>query len=484
MDSYRGFPVDTADDTAFRDDFDGGFDASLDEDFVPEPPPSPVGQDERRMQVRAYNHWASLLGDRPFPTIAQYEKHRSAELEPNSVMLDFSQGIENPAVAFLGDKLAQECGNGRPIRRLSDVPGRSLLSRITDHYMQIIANEAPIGFEAEFVNQRGSTYAYRGILLPFSQDGETIEHILGVINWKELADQATTDALLLELDAAIGEGAATRVPGDAPDLSAWADGPDEMALLPGVHSVLDEGGLDRDVLDLSAFDGPGLVSVVLPEPGFGQLVDIAPEPVIDGVEIAGDDGDLDLAASLALARASAEAARTSQDRTRHALYDAIGMAYDFALAAFAEPRALATIMADAALTMQERAPMTPLVKLVFGGGYDKTRLTEYATALGHARRIGIEAGALADYLLAVPGGLKGVVAEERRFKRAGTPRRAPDASALVRRLRKLPAHALAPEGEEFAVVLMRRAAGGEIQFLGEIADDAGLLQRAARRLSR
>jgi hypothetical protein len=37
------------------------------------------------------------------------------------------------------------------------VPSRSLLSRLTDHYLQIIANSAPIGFEAEFVGQRGYT---------------------------------------------------------------------------------------------------------------------------------------------------------------------------------------------------------------------------------------------------------------------------------------------------------------------------------------
>ena len=28
-----------------------------------------VGQDERRMQVRAYNHWASLLDNRNFPAL-------------------------------------------------------------------------------------------------------------------------------------------------------------------------------------------------------------------------------------------------------------------------------------------------------------------------------------------------------------------------------------------------------------------------------
>ena len=78
-----------------------------------------------------------------------------------------------------------------------DVPSRSLLSRITDHYLQILANQAPIGFEAEFVKQRGRNVLYRGILLPFSSDDDTIDFIYGVINWKELADQHTTDELLL-----------------------------------------------------------------------------------------------------------------------------------------------------------------------------------------------------------------------------------------------------------------------------------------------
>ncbi len=40
-----------------------------DEENVREMPPEAIGQDERRMQVRAYNHWASLLGDATFPSI-------------------------------------------------------------------------------------------------------------------------------------------------------------------------------------------------------------------------------------------------------------------------------------------------------------------------------------------------------------------------------------------------------------------------------
>ena len=58
----------------FRDreeDFDDDYVEEDDTDL--DPPPSPVGQDERRMQVRAYNHWATLLGDLNFPHISDLE---------------------------------------------------------------------------------------------------------------------------------------------------------------------------------------------------------------------------------------------------------------------------------------------------------------------------------------------------------------------------------------------------------------------------
>ncbi|MEE4289312.1 MAG: hypothetical protein V2J14_08080, partial [Erythrobacter sp.] len=198
-------------------------------------PPAAIGQDERRMQVRAYNHWASLLGERSYPSIEDLEPENLPDFGPYSVLLDFSAGIEDPVVQFLGPLLAAECGASTGIEHLSDVPARSLLSRITDHYLQIMANEAPIGFEAEFVNQRGASILYRGILLPFSSDDESIDFIYGVINWKEMADAATADELLLEIDQALEADAIDGTDEDylahaplrreADPIANWADSP-------------------------------------------------------------------------------------------------------------------------------------------------------------------------------------------------------------------------------------------------------------------
>ena len=133
--------------------------------------------------------------------------------------------------------------------------------------------------------------------------------------------------------------------------------------------------------------------------------------------------------------------------------------------------------------------MTPVVKLVFGADYDKTRLTEYAAALTHARRLELPRGALGEYLAKAEGGLKGVVAAERRLRKeeAGKTVEPADSPrvALARKLRAMPGQAfesIEPEGSEFALVMIRRTDDGEVIMLGEVPDDVALVERAARRL--
>jgi hypothetical protein len=102
----------------------------------------------------------------PTPRSRISSPHNLDDFGPHSVLLDFTGGSDDPEIAFIGRALRTECELERRHPRISDVPSRSLLSRLTDHYLQIIANRAPIGFEAEFVSQRGVNTMYRGILMP------------------------------------------------------------------------------------------------------------------------------------------------------------------------------------------------------------------------------------------------------------------------------------------------------------------------------
>jgi hypothetical protein len=453
MDSYRDFPS----------DFDMG--------SATEAPPADdvalaIGSDERRMHVRAYNYWVSLLDGRDFPSIEDLEPADLQDFSPHSVLLDFTCGGENPAIPYIGAEIRDEGGLDDDTRTIADVPSGSLLSRLTDHYLQIIANRAPIGFEAEFANQRGETICYRGILLPFSSDGDTIDFIYGVINWKK------------------GDGGAESEP-----ISAEVAVPEPIAE-PAEQAELD-GAADEIAADEPAAD----------EPEFGAVSD---EPVADGPfeavaedhpawedgPLAGAEGEIlpdielgenaGLADRLWAARETAESAKAGEGRTRAALYRALSLAYDFAIAAGRNPEDYAELLEESGVKAQARAPMTPIVKLVFGIDYDKARLTEFAAALSYAQRHEIGLCAFQDFIEKQPGGLKALVAAERQARR---PDAKPDTRGETARaqLRAAPPIALAdvPDAEEFALVLTRRGPDGRHEAVAVI-DDEALVERAIR----
>ena len=335
MDSYRDFPSD--------------FEPASEVAGPDEPTVAAIGSDERRMHVRAYNYWVSLLDGRDYPSIEDLEPGDLVDFAPHSVLLDFTSGRDDPATPYIGVAIRAECDLDDEVRTIADVPSRSLLSRLTDHYMQIIANRAPVGFEAEFVHQRGDNLCYRGILMPFSSDE------------------------------------------------------------------------------------------------------------------------------------SAEAVKAAESRSRDALYRALASAYDFALASKHEPEAYAELLEESGVKAQARAPMTPIVKLVFGIDHDKSRLTEYAAALSYAERMTVEAGGFLALIDGHAGGLKSLVAAERQARR---PEPKPDTKTEKARERLRSARPLSldelPADDEFALVLTRRSDSGGHEVVAVVGDPA-LVERAIRR---
>ena len=441
MDSYREYPSDF--------DLPSVSDASPADTSGIE-----IGSDERRMHVRAYNYWVSLLDGRDYPSIEDLEPGEVEDFAANSVLLDFTAGRENPATPYIGAAIREECGLDDGIGSIADVPSRSLLSRLTDHYMQIIANRAPIGFEAEFVNQRSETICYRGILMPFSSDGDTIDFIYGVINWKS-GVQAPV-AVPVPVETATVEIVRAEV----------AEEEEELILDHGAAVLLETPAFEPSQADATHFswqDGP------LHDPETGEIL----EPELDQ--------NAALADHLWAARESVDALKGADDRTRSALYRALARAYDFALVSEREPEDYAELLEESGVKAQARAPMTPIVKLVFGVDYDKSRLTEFAAALSFARRQDVEAGAFLKFIEDQAGGLKALVAAERQARK---PQPKTDTQTAIARAKARDAKPIALDtissDSEFALVLARRRADGGVEPIALVEDDA-MIERAIRR---
>jgi hypothetical protein len=206
------------------------------------------------------------------------------------------------------------------------------------------------------------------------------------------------------------------------------------------------------------------------------------EHVIELPEFALDE-NAGLADRLWAARETAESVKAGEGRTRAALYKALSLAYDFALASQASADEYAELLEESGVKAQARAPMTPIVKLVFGIDYDKARLTEFAAALSYAQRQQVEAGGFQDMIEKQAGGLKALVAAERQARRP-EPKTDTKGQIARSRLRAAPAMSLAdvPSNEEFAVVVTRRGPDGRHEPVA-IVDDEALIERAIRRVA-
>lgn len=428
--------------------------AGAHESDVPARPPE-IGTDERRMHVRAYNYWVSLLDGRDYPSIEDLEPSDVVDFAAHSVLLDFTGGPENPALPYIGTAIRTEGGLPEEVRSIDEVPSRSLLSRLTDHYMQIIANRAPVGFEAEFENQRGEELCYRGILMPFSSDGDTIDFIYGVINWKTVEPKA-----------------------DAPIVPALPPLEIEEEPLELVETAEFEDVEADQPQALPEIEPLELTEQLIDEPGplWPAVDEIAAE--LPEIELGEDAG---LGDRLWAARESAEAVKTAEGRSREALYRALSYAYDFALASQAEPEDFTELLEESGVKAQARAPMTPIVKLVFGIDYDKARLTEYAAALSFAERQQVELGGFLAFIEVQAGGLKAMVAAERQARRpaATSDTKTERARQQLREVAPMPLSEIRTD-DEFALVLTRRSADGGYQPVA-VVDDPALVEKAIRK---
>jgi hypothetical protein len=474
-----------------------------------EPAPQPEPRDEaseRRMQVKAYNYWTSLLDGRDFPSIEDLEPADIADFAKHSVLLDFTSGPASANAAYLGAALRRECDMDADNDSLADVPRGSILARTMAYYPQILENRAPIGIEEEFANQRGLGRIYRGILMPFSSDGDTIDFVYGVFNWSdsdvapvvepvaearpepEQEDVLELGEHFLDLDS---QYIAYELPADEEEQALELTDPADKEQ---AFELTDRAEAAVEPVEPVAQAEPTVVPIEETELAEEPLAEaeFAVVPMAEAEQpVAGEAAPEDtvseprLADFLLAARATAEDAKAADGRSRQALYGALAQAYDFSCVADDSADDYAQLLEEAGVVVQARAPMTAVAKLVFGTDYDKARLTEYAAALAFAARSGVERGAFGPFIDAAEGGLKGLVEAERRFRR-------PDGQAdggwreqAVTRLRSAEARSLdslAGNGE-FALVLVRRDATGDVAPIAAVSDPA-LLDKALKKAAR
>jgi hypothetical protein len=134
---------------------------------------------ERRLTYRVLHYWESLRGERPFPSLADIENGEVPDFWPWCFVLDTQRDYPTPYFQYLGKDLAKYSGiylSGKDDWRMT------LLDKAAMHLDRTLAGREPILIEDELVRFDGRELLFRSIMLPLSDDGETITHVLGAAN--------------------------------------------------------------------------------------------------------------------------------------------------------------------------------------------------------------------------------------------------------------------------------------------------------------
>jgi hypothetical protein len=386
---------------------------------------------EERVTQRLRDYWNTLRGEQQFPSRANFRMEAVTGLGPNAFALDLAAGNDDPVFRFVGKALTDDCGKDFTLKPLSAVPSHTLLAEVARRYTDVVDRKTPVEFAEEHVGADGSTALFRGAMLPFSEDGQTLDFIVGAITYKKKSSETTLAAV-----PAVGP-AAVPAPGPAADTAR-----------------ADEG----------AAAAPSAVDHVSGFPRLSQ--------------------------SLEECQALAREVVQADSKSRATLYRALESAYAFYFECGADPEAYAELRTAAGIGLQTRAPFTPIVKLVFGIEYDKTRLSEYATALCYAHRNDRTAETVKNFIETHEGGIKGCVKAERAARRAEKGARRDDLEVAKGILRQTPAIGRIPDANpgkaEFVVMLGRRAMddGGTIDVLKVLDEKRSAVEAIVKRTAK
>ena len=150
----------------------------------------PVASDEareRRLHLRAHSYWTTLLrAGQPAPLWQDFDPLRIDDRCTQSFVLDLGVDGAADALRLIGPALKAEGGFDADALELGDAPKGSLLMRLATFVPELVRRAVPLQVEAPFETADGRPALYRGMLMPFSQDGSRIDTVFGVVSWREL----------------------------------------------------------------------------------------------------------------------------------------------------------------------------------------------------------------------------------------------------------------------------------------------------------
>ena len=144
---------------------------------------------ERRLVLRLLAYWRSVLNDRVYPSFADIDPAQIPDIWPHCFVLELTGDRREPVFRAFGQRLTTDAKSSLIGRRVSEVPTGMLLGAAAAHVAEVLDKGVPVSRGGELPGTNQSTVLYRSILLPMSDDGESINGLLGAVNCREVGQE-------------------------------------------------------------------------------------------------------------------------------------------------------------------------------------------------------------------------------------------------------------------------------------------------------
>jgi hypothetical protein len=140
---------------------------------------------ERRLVHRLLHHWRNAQSNGQLPTLDSVYGQGLGDSHRHLIVLDVNG--DEPMFRFIGPFFAEQAAEQCIGQTVSAAPQNTLVVRAVRHYRTVLQRQAPMTFSEEFYDRFDRYIRYRSVILPISNDGTTITHLLcaaSTIDWR------------------------------------------------------------------------------------------------------------------------------------------------------------------------------------------------------------------------------------------------------------------------------------------------------------
>lgn len=146
-------------------------------------------KNERRLTGRTLLYWWALKGDFPFPKHSSLpldtEEVRKGEgLWPNIFTVALGSSMDDCTFAYCGGAIAEICTIPPQGRLVSQCLPSPVWDKLRYTFDTAATTMKPLTASGRFVTDGSKVALYRSIVLPLSEDGRSVDFLLGALNFK------------------------------------------------------------------------------------------------------------------------------------------------------------------------------------------------------------------------------------------------------------------------------------------------------------